>query len=66
MSAAAQFAKAGHRVVILNRDCKVGGLAEYGIFPSKHRLRTGLQKNLSRDPLQTQRPVFRKRRGRTG
>lgn len=44
MSAAAQFAKAGHRVVILNRDCKVGGLAEYGIFPSKHRLRTGLQK----------------------
>lgn len=44
MSAAAQFAKSGHRVVILNRDCKVGGLAEYGIFPSKHRLRTGLQK----------------------
>ncbi|HET8761695.1 MAG TPA: FAD-dependent oxidoreductase [Nitrospiria bacterium] len=44
MSAAAQFAKNGHRVVILNRDCKVGGLAEYGIFPSKHRLRTGLQK----------------------
>lgn len=44
MSAAAQLAKAGHRVVILNRDCKVGGLAEYGIFPSKHRLRTGLQK----------------------
>jgi ferredoxin--NADP+ reductase len=44
MSAAGQFAKAGHRVVILNRDCKVGGLAEYGIFPSKHRLRTGLQK----------------------
>ncbi len=44
MSAAAQCAKNGHRVVILNRDCKVGGLAEYGIFPSKHRLRTGLQK----------------------
>jgi ferredoxin--NADP+ reductase len=44
MSAASQCAKNGHRVVILNRDCKVGGLAEYGIFPSKHRLRTGLQK----------------------
>jgi ferredoxin--NADP+ reductase len=44
MSAAAQFSKNGYRVTILNRDCKVGGLAEYGIFPSKHRLRTGLQK----------------------
>jgi ferredoxin--NADP+ reductase len=44
MAVANQFSKSGHRVIILNRDCKVGGLAEYGIFPSKHRLRTGLQK----------------------
>src|SRR3989304_947621 len=44
MAVAGQFSKSGHRVIILNRDCKVGGLAEYGIFPSKHRLRTGLQK----------------------
>jgi len=44
MAVANQFSKNGHRVIILNRDCKVGGLAEYGIFPSKHRLRTGLQK----------------------
>ncbi len=44
MSVANQFSKNGHRVIIINRDCKVGGLAEYGIFPSKYRLRTGLQK----------------------
>src|SRR3990172_6595440 len=44
MAVAGQFSKSGQRVIILNRDCKVGGLAEYGIFPSKHRLRTGLQK----------------------
>lgn len=44
MAVAGQLSKNGHRVIILNRDCKVGGLAEYGIFPSKHRLRTGLQK----------------------
>jgi ferredoxin--NADP+ reductase len=31
-------------VVILNRDVKFGGLAEYGIFPSKHKLRGGLRK----------------------
>ncbi|MBI3607011.1 MAG: FAD-dependent oxidoreductase [Nitrospirae bacterium] len=44
MAVANLFSKNGHRVIIINRDCKVGGLAEYGIFPSKHRLRTGLQK----------------------
>ena len=35
MSAANLFSKAGHEVVVLNRDIKFGGLAEYGIFPSK-------------------------------
>jgi len=38
------MSKAGHRVVVLNRDIKFGGLAEYGIFPTKHRLRGGLKK----------------------
>lgn len=40
-----QLSEAGHQVVVLNRDCKFGGLAEYGIFPTKHRLRNGLRKN---------------------
>lgn len=38
------MAKAGHEVVILNRDIKFGGLAEYGIFPNKLKLRGGLRK----------------------
>jgi ferredoxin--NADP+ reductase len=38
------MSKQGHEVVILNRDIKFGGLAEYGIFPSKHKLRGGLRK----------------------
>jgi ferredoxin--NADP+ reductase len=38
------LSKTGHRVVVLNRDIKFGGLAEYGIFPNKHRLRGGLKK----------------------
>jgi len=40
-----QLARTGHQVVLINRDCKFGGLAEYGIFPTKHRLRNGLRKN---------------------
>jgi len=39
------LSKEGHTIIILNRDTKFGGLAEYGIFPSKHRLRMGLKKN---------------------
>src|SRR2546430_2651960 len=38
------MSKQGHEVVVLNRDIKVGGLAEYGIFPNKHKLRGGLRK----------------------
>jgi ferredoxin/flavodoxin---NADP+ reductase len=45
MSAANLMSKAGHEVVILNRDIKFGGLAEYGIFPSKLKLRGGLRKS---------------------
>ena len=44
LSVANVMAKQGHEVVILNRDIKFGGLAEYGIFPSKHKLRGGLRK----------------------
>ena len=38
------MSKAGHEVIVLNRDIKFGGLAEYGIFPSKLKLRGGLKK----------------------
>ena len=38
------MSKAGHDVIVLNRDIKFGGLAEYGIFPSKFKLRGGLKK----------------------
>src|SRR5207245_5644288 len=38
------MSKQGHEVVVLNRNVKVGGLAEYGIFPNKHKLRGGLRK----------------------
>lgn len=44
MAVANTMAKAGHEVIILNRDIKFGGLAEYGIFPSKLKLRGGLKK----------------------
>ncbi|TAJ07138.1 MAG: hypothetical protein EPO61_14300 [Nitrospirae bacterium] len=44
MSVANLMSKAGHEVVILNRDVKFGGLAEYGIFPNKLKLRGGLRK----------------------
>ena len=43
MAVAAALGKAGHEVIILNRDIKFGGLAEYGIFPSKLKLRGGLR-----------------------
>jgi ferredoxin--NADP+ reductase len=45
MSVANLMSRAGHEVVILNRDIKFGGLAEYGIFPSKLKLRGGLRKS---------------------
>jgi len=44
MAVASSLAKAGHEIVILNRDVKFGGLAEYGIFPAKLKLRGGLKK----------------------
>ena len=41
--AAQKIAQAGHEVVIFNRDIKPGGLAEYGIYPVKDKMKTGLR-----------------------
>ena len=41
---ARELANQGARVVIFNRDIKPGGLAEYGIYPSKHTMKNGLRK----------------------
>lgn len=41
--AAQYLARQGEGVVIFNRDIKPGGLAEYGIFPDKLKIRQGLQ-----------------------
>jgi ferredoxin--NADP+ reductase len=42
--AARQLATDGINVVIINRDLKPGGLAEYGIFPEKIKMKEGLRK----------------------
>jgi ferredoxin--NADP+ reductase len=42
--AAKELANAGVHVVLFNRDIKPGGLAEYGIYPSKHKMKEGLRK----------------------
>jgi len=42
--AARQLANAGARVILLNRDIKPGGLAEYGIYPDKVKMKDGLRK----------------------
>lgn len=46
--AAQALAEAGHTVVILNRDIKPGGLAEYGIYYDKHKMKDGLRKQFRR------------------
>lgn len=48
MFAAQKIAQAGHQVVILNRDIKPGGLAEYGIYPTKDKMKTGLRKQFAK------------------
>ncbi|MGA8731559.1 MAG: FAD-dependent oxidoreductase [Terracidiphilus sp.] len=47
MFAARQVALAGHDVFIFNRDIKPGGLAEYGIYPTKDKMKFGLRKQFS-------------------
>lgn len=46
--AAEVLAKAGHQVVILNRDIKPGGLAEFGIYPTKYKMKGGLRRYFER------------------
>ena len=42
--AARGLAAAGVQVMLLNRDIKPGGLAEYGIFHNKYKMKQGLRK----------------------
>lgn len=42
------LARKGVRVALFNRDIKPGGLAEYGIFPDKHKMREGLRNQFTR------------------
>jgi ferredoxin/flavodoxin---NADP+ reductase len=42
--ASKELASQGVQVVLFNRDIKPGGLAEYGIYPSKYRMKEGLRK----------------------
>ena len=46
--AAQKIAQTGHEVVIFNRDIKPGGLAEYGIYPLKDKMKTGLRKQFAK------------------
>ncbi len=46
--AAQSLARTGVQVVLFNRDIKPGGLAEYGIYPDKHKIRTGLKASFKR------------------
>ena len=41
---ARELANQGAHVVLFNRDIKPGGLAEYGIYPTKYAMKTGLRK----------------------
>ncbi len=47
MFAARQIALAGYDVFLFNRDIKPGGLAEYGIYPLKEKMKGGLRKQFS-------------------
>jgi ferredoxin/flavodoxin---NADP+ reductase len=42
--AARELAENGINVALFNRDIKPGGLAEYGIYPDKYRIKDGLRK----------------------
>ncbi len=46
--AARKIAAAGHHVSIFNRDIRPGGLAEYGIYPVKHHMKSGLRKQFTK------------------
>lgn len=44
MFAARQIALAGFETCIFNRDIRPGGLAQYGIYPTKIKMKSGLRK----------------------
>jgi ferredoxin/flavodoxin---NADP+ reductase len=44
MFAARQIALAGYETFIFNRDIRPGGLAQYGIYPTKIKMKSGLRK----------------------
>jgi ferredoxin/flavodoxin---NADP+ reductase len=46
--AARALAAEGARVLLLNRDVKPGGLAEYGIFLNKYKMKSGLRKQFEK------------------
>jgi ferredoxin--NADP+ reductase len=46
--AARSLAAEGCRVLLLNRDVKPGGLAEYGIFLNKYKMKNGLRKQFQK------------------
>jgi len=46
--ASKQLAEEGVQVVLINRDIKPGGLAEYGIYKDKHKMKAGLRKQFRR------------------
>lgn len=45
--AARKMALAGHDVFLFNRDIKPGGLAEYGIYPRKDKMKAGLRRQFA-------------------
>lgn len=46
--AAQKIAMSGHQVFLFNRDIKPGGLAEYGIYPLKDKMKFGLRKQFAK------------------
>jgi ferredoxin/flavodoxin---NADP+ reductase len=46
--AAQKIAQAGHQVMVFNRDIKPGGLAEYGIYLVKDKMKIGLRKQFAK------------------
>jgi ferredoxin--NADP+ reductase len=48
MFAARQIALAGFDAFVFNRDIKPGGLAEYGIYPMKDKMKLGLRKQFAK------------------
>jgi ferredoxin--NADP+ reductase len=46
--AARELANNGKKVVLFNRNIKPGGLAEYGIYPDKYRIKDGLREQFKK------------------